>query len=522
MSGTTGESGQRAANGGGIYRSSGPWPDPGRALVQALATAPPVTAPPRPTAPPARWPYLPGLEPARPTAAWRPSTGTVPRPVPRPAAAVRSRRWATRTVLRAAVVATALLAAAFAALLARAVVAADDGLEVVGHGAGAQVTEANGLYGALAAMDAELANTLLVGDDTTLGYSRDQARHHYEQDRADAAGALQVSSANAVTDAAADDTARLIRMLAEYDNLAGQIAYADAQADARRLEDPSPAVAQLRRATLLMHDELLPTADRLLAEDSHAVEDAYAQRRADAGLYAGLALTAGILLTLLLVGTQVFLFTRTHRVVNPALLLASIGAMIVVATGTGAVFDARDQLRVAKKDAFDSVLALTHTIALVEDANGDESRWLVDASRHDTYGADYTDKTRQIQALFDREFRNITFAGERDAAQAARDAYDTYRQDDLHLRAIAEHDLRAAMDFTTGYQPGQSNWQYQQVQLGLGAVAALNREHMGKATDSGEHALAGWTVLSVVAAAGLVGAAYAGIRPRLREYRKGA
>ena len=40
-----------------------------------------------------------------------------------------------------------------------------------------------------------------------------------------------------------------------------------------------------------------------------------------------------------------------------------------------------EHLRVAKKDAFDSVLALTQARAVSYDANADESRYLIDPDR---------------------------------------------------------------------------------------------------------------------------------------------
>lgn len=472
-----------------------------------------VGAPPRP---PGRAPDRPAHFPERP---WRPRGATAAHgKAPRPRHP-GLRLTATPTLLRLYGVAVAVLAAGFAALLTRAVVAADDGLRVVGQGAGPQVVAANNLYLGLASMDAELANIVLVGDEIGLGYTRADAQAAYRNDRTVVAEALRASAANASGAAARDTVGRLVDDLGAYDNLAGQITYADAQDDARRLQDPSPALPNLRRATDMMHNELLPCADALLDADAASVTHGYQDGRDEAAWYAALALAVGILLVLLLIGGQIFLFRRTHRVFNPILAAVTVAAMCVVAIGAGAAFDARDELDVAKHDAFDSVLALTRTKALVADANGDESRWLVDPANARQYADRYADTTRLLTMQFSRELDNITFDGERDAAQTAYEANATYQAFDTKMRGMASADFRGAVDFNTSHRAGNSNWAYERLQSDLDAVVAINRTHMTAASDTGERDLGAWSWLASAAAVALALATWRGIRPRLREYR---
>lgn len=497
----------------GSTGNSGSSGHPAPVWARNIGTVGTVGTPPGPRG---RAPARPADFPERP---WRPRGAT-----PAHGKASRPRHpgprlTSTPTLLRVYGVAVAVLAAGFAALLTRAVVAADDGLRVVGQGAGPQVVAANNLYLGLASMDAELANIILVGDETGLGYTRADARTAYENDRALVAEALRASAANASGAAARDTVGRLVEGLGAYDNLAGQITYADAQDDARRLQDPSPALPNLRRATDMMHSGLLPAADTLLDADATSVTRAYRDGRDETALYAGLALAAGILLIVLLIGGQVFLFRRTHRVFNPILTAVTVGAMCVVAIGVGAAFDARDELDVAKHDAFDSVLALTRTKALVADANGDESRWLVDPSDARQYADRYAETTRLLSMQFSRELDNITFGGEREAARTAYEANATYQAFDTKLRGMASTDLRGAVDFDTSHRPGNSNWAYEQLQSDLDAVVAINRTHMTAAADTGERDLGAWKWLGSATAPALALATWRGIRPRLREYR---
>ena len=118
----------------------------------------------------------------------------------------------------------------------------------------------------------------------------------------------------------------------------------------------------------------------------------------------------------------------------------------------------------AKAKAFDSIIALSQARALSDDANADESRYLVDpagpgstsrrlrTSRSSSCswpGPDLPVRRALARAIsayranhadigfggyFGAEFRNITFAGERAAAEQTLAAYQVYERDDRHIR----------------------------------------------------------------------------------------
>lgn len=500
--------------------------------------------------------------PAPPTTPWPPTPPRPSRPnrrpgrpqdrIPRPH--LRRPRFDTPTRLRLFLAGAAGSALALVALFGLGVASASDGLDVVGDGAGPRVVAANQLYGGLAGMDAELANIVLVGDETGLGFDRRAATDAYTADRDAVAQALQQAAEDAVDDAGRMALVHLVDDLAAYENLAGQIMLADAQADARALDARSPALPQLRQATDLMHTRLLPEADRLLAVDAgqveHTFDDQYSTSRqaAFAALFVGLAAIA------VLIGAQVFVFLRTHRIVNPGLAAATVLAIVLVAQGVGTLFSAAEDLRTSKRDAFDSVLALSRTKAVAADANGDESRFLVDPERSAAYEKAFFAKSQQLATfsgatsfaeydkrldsavaslaayrtwrtpdfggdLLGREFRNLTFAGEPEAAEDVFRRFATYEQFDRRMRDYAAHDLRRAIDFNTSYHEGNSNWSYRNFQQALDDVLAINRDHMTRSARDGKDTLGGWSYLPAAGAALIVAAAYLGLRPRLREYR---
>ncbi len=178
---------------------------------------------------------------------------------------------------------------------------------------------------------------------------------------------------------------------------------------------------------------------------------------------------SGAALITALAALQLFLYRRTHRVLNPALALATVAAVALAAGLVVVLRGGTEDLRAANRDAFASVLALSTARSVAYDANADESRFLIDpdratddetafltrttelvdlpGARLDTFDDDFAaalDRVRRSEAdedvAFDGYFgaalRNITFDGEREAALAALDAYAVYQRADRRIRAL--------------------------------------------------------------------------------------
>jgi hypothetical protein len=120
-----------------------------------------------------------------------------------------------------------------------------------------------------------------------------------------------------------------------------------------------------------------------------------------------------------------------------------------------------------------------------------------------------------------KEFRNITFPGERAAAVATLSAYQGYERDDRVLRSLAAGGPRAAAEFGTGTAPGQSDWAFTRYDGALTALIAVNQRAFTAAVAAGQGDAAGWDGLIPAAGAALIaGLVIAGARPRLAEYRR--
>src|SRR5262249_27168749 len=154
----------------------------------------------------------------------------------------------------------------------------------------------------------------------------------------------------------------------------------------------------------------------------------------------------GILLASALAALQFHLAARFRRIVNPAIVAATVLAIAFVVVAAARLNVESGHLNVAQQDAFDSIQALTLARAVSYDANADESRYLVDPGRAAQFQQAFLIKSQQIANVgpvgifgydavladdieayqrdnsvvrfggyLGAEFRNITFPGERQA-----------------------------------------------------------------------------------------------------------
>ncbi|MCW3037658.1 MAG: hypothetical protein JWM17_2970, partial [Actinobacteria bacterium] len=288
-------------------------------------------------------------------------------------------------IFAAVVVSSALLFWATAASIA----SARSSLQTLGHRPAPQIVAAQGIYFSLSDMDAQVANYLLVGK-RNLGSTEDDAVRAYNQD-ADVATSGLVAAANHATGSAERD---LVQSM-----LSGAIAYQGFASHAEILTDQGDttgALAQERQATDLMHDRVLPAATKLNDLALQSLNGTYAAQKRQSTRGVAVVLGVGLLLLSVLAGAQWFLFRRTRRLLNLGLVGCTV---LALALTTGAVItlsSARHDLKGAKQDAFDSVVALTTARAVAYEANADESRYLIDPGRAQQYQDAFLTKSLKV------------------------------------------------------------------------------------------------------------------------------
>ncbi|WP_405015716.1 hypothetical protein OHV05_00390 [Kitasatospora sp. NBC_00070] len=442
---------------------------------------------------------------------------------------------------------------AFAATAAVVLVGGRNGIDTIGHRAAPQSIRATDLSFALSDMDAQTANILLIGADPGYTALRRQTLDTYEQRRAQAGADLQRAAEAAVGDPAGQLAVQtVLGELGRYEALVARSQLLADQAGSPAGKPAPEALDAYRQATDLLRQKLLPAADQVTAANAATVERIHAEQRD--GLAAGrwwLPAT-GLSALCALAALQRILAVRFRRLVNPPLAAVTLLTVLALATGLSLVARAEQHLVVAKSNAYDSVIALSRARAVAYAMNADESRYLTDPARAGAYEQSFFDKTQAFARLdgtslstydtrlaaaggahradrsvvpFDgflgTELRNVTFAGEQDAAERVLTAFEAYQRDDRTMRQLRDQGrLKDAVTFNTGTAPGQSNADFELLGTALADVMAINQRAMDQAVEDADEELGqGITAVAGLALAAALALTVLGVRPRLREYR---
>ncbi|MBG6092000.1 hypothetical protein [Actinomadura viridis] len=537
--------------------------------------APPAGAVPPPAPAPGR-PPAPGVPPDPPSGT-APSGSPAGTGAPGAASAVRSRAGSMSVTRPGSLLATfarghwletvpgrirlqaAVALAAVAALLTVLTLAignARDGVQTIGHDAGPQVVATGNLFFALSDMDAQVSDVLLIGRDHDLGIGHDESLRLYDERRREAGQALVQAAQLAGQDAERQRTVReVMAALGRYERLVGEALVLDRMAAHPAGEPPGPVVDAHRQATDLMRMELLPLAYNLTLDSGATVRQEYEdkQRAVQSGqVQVGLA---GVVLLAVLVAVQVSLARGFRRTINPALALATVLTLALAVAGIAQLSAQSGHLRTAKEDGFDSMLTLSRARAISHSAFADESRYLLDPRRADTYEQTYFDKALSVlyidagdrplnletyYALLDRKVRSYVPGRDRvdflgfyaDQARKARTAaenrtlartlaaYGAVIDNDRRMRELAARGDRAgAIELRMGRGNGGAISAFEDYDRALVQQAAVHRGVFDGAIAAADGGLRGWTVLPPAAALVIAGLVLAGLRPRLAEFR---
>ncbi|MGW0211901.1 hypothetical protein ACWDZ8_41425, partial [Streptomyces sp. NPDC003233] len=442
------------------------------------------------------------------------------------------------------------LATAVTALLTVAGLAVNGTWDSVAGRDAPRTTSASDLNLALNDMDAQAANILLSSGDAGKGRLQtpyDKAVGFYGDARREIGHDLRTLAVAAQGDRSDQNTVEnLTDDFAEYQELIGRALENDGHAGGK-----PAALADYRKATDLLQGKLLPESRTLVSANDRAFDTEYSAARS--ALSAQLAATAalGVPLPAVLGILQWYLSRRFHRILNPPLLAATACAVLAVVLGTQMLTLSSANLRGARRDAFDSVVALSRARAIAYDANADESRYLLDPHRREQYAESFLAKSQKLYGIkgatldtyddglttswrayrsdhhdlrftgeFRRELDNITFPGERSAAEKTVETYAVYQRDDRRIRALlAAGKERQAVEFCMDWKPDTSNAHFGAWMAALDKVTDINRAHFASSVRDGRAAVSGllpWAGGLLLAAMVLTAL---GLRSRLAEFR---
>ncbi|WP_406437708.1 hypothetical protein OHB14_57785 [Streptomyces sp. NBC_01613] len=466
-------------------------------------------------------------------------------------AALRRRYWATVPArLRLLRAATVSLATALAVLFLTAGLAATGTWDAVGGRDAPRTTSAADLDLALNDMDAQAANILLSNGDGGKGRLTtpyDKAVGFYGDARREIGHDLRTLAVAAQGDRGDEKTVEsLTDGFAEYQELIGRALENDGRGGGK-----SSALADYRRATDLLQNQLLPEARKLVSSNNDAFNAEYNSAHSTLSAQLAAVIALGLLLLAVLGVLQWYMARRFHRILNPGVLAATVCTLLAVILGAQMLSASAEHLRGARRDAFDSVVALSRARAIAYDANADESRYLLDPERRDRYADSFLAKSQELYGLkgvtlasydsrlattwqayesdrhdlrftgeFRRELDNITFAGERAAAEKTVETYAVYQRDDRKIRTLlAAGKEREAVEFCMGWEAGTSNAHFGAWMAALDKVTDINRAHFTSSVREGRSAVSGllpWACGLLLAAGALT---WLGLRPRFAEFR---
>ncbi|MEU7057393.1 hypothetical protein [Streptomyces sp. NPDC046197] len=159
------------------------------------------------------------------------------------------------------------------------------------------------------------------------------------------------------------------------------------------------ALADYRRSTDLLRSQLLPAADTLVSSNNSAFDAEYSSAGSTLSTQLATVLALSVLSLAVLGVLQWYLALTFRRILSPVLPAATVCTLLAAILGTQLLSASADRLRVARHDAFDSVVALSRARAIAHDANADEGRHLLDPLRRDRYASSFLAKSQQLYGL---------------------------------------------------------------------------------------------------------------------------
>ena len=374
-----------------------------------------------------------------------------------------------------------------------------EGMQTVGKDAAPSIIAAQHIKAALADMDADEANILLAPGNTANSATAGAMQRREEADEF-----ILIAGGNITYDAERAPIHTLQVTDGFYNRLAQQTE------DLHDAGDPRD-VDYYRALASLMDNSLLPATDALDQANNDQLQRTYRHQVTTSGLTTALVAIAGLLTLAALLWIQFFLSRQTRRTFNPALLLATVATLLLLAYSVSALLTEQHQLKVAKEDSFESIHALWQARAIAYQANAEESRYLLDTRDKDDHGRTFLHEAGEIAKLppgtslqdllakeaqgqkvegftgyLADELNNITFPGEREAAVRTLAAFEEYIKVDANLRHLEETGQhQAAIDLCVGSAAGQSDWAFAQFDEALGETLRINQEQFDKAVEAG-------------------------------------
>lgn len=296
------------------------------------------------------------------------------------------------------------------------------------------------------------------------------------------------------------------------------------------------SVDQFMEANRLMQQRILPASTALNRVNLEQLERIYGSYQSSINLLIVLLILVGIGFLAVLVLVQIYLFKRTHRVLNPGLMLAAILFTASLIYSTGSLNSIKRDLDVAKNDAFTSINALWNAKSTAYNAKSIQSLYLLHegtgiVQTADTINFDSSSKRiystpnaalgeGESEGYLNAALKNITSKDARTSTEDAITSWVTYVEIDRDVHSY-EYDSRhaEAVALSVGNEPGQGNFQFERFDKTLTESININKNSFDNSINSAFKTLNILPYVIIVILLLVAAACMLGMKPRLNEYR---
>ncbi len=413
-------------------------------------------------------------------------------------------------------------------------------IKTVGEDATPSIVTAQRLKDAMAGMDANVVNELLLPS----GQNQDAIKGYQERYKA-ATERLVKAAKNITFEKEEKSILTMQRGFGEY------LTKVQQARDAHARGDINNTLIAYRGSIEIIDKQLLPAADELDKVNLEALDNSYNNQKSSISKSLAQIVLSGVILLTILIGTQIFLSYRTKRNLNLFLLAATILTLAFLNYTIGVFFSTSQNLRTAKEDAFNSMHDLRQARASIYIANAAESRYLLDKALASKYEQVFYENINKVAKLpnnktFDNliteikeninngnkdkknigftgfladELNNITFKGEEEATLKNLSALGKYVTIDQQIRQLEKSGkYQEAISLCLGNQPNQSNWAFDQFRKTNDEIFKINQNEFDKAIKQAFKATEGIEISASLVLSAVSLMTLFGLMIRLKEY----
>lgn len=296
------------------------------------------------------------------------------------------------------------------------------------------------------------------------------------------------------------------------------------------------SVDQFMEANRLMQQKILPASSALNQANLSQLDSTYSSYYKNTGIVILFMSLAGLIFIGILIAAQIYLFKKTHRILNLGLLAATILFAVSFVYSTSTLNSVKSDLQTAKKEAFDSLNALWSARAEAYNANAIESLYLLhngtgivqtaDTINFNLSSGRMSSDTKaalgggKFEGYLSDALGNATFTGEKAAAVNTIQQWGKYVDTDKQIRSL-EYDSKhsEAIALCVGDAAGQSNYEFARFDTELGDIIKINQENFDSNISSAFKSLNKFPYISAGFLALIIAACILGMKARIDEYK---